>query len=101
MKCENEFDEWKEAKECIHLLNEGEKTAVNAKIIRSLEYISKNGTQYGNVWASIMEAAGFYPYLDKYREVFRNDDTGSLITQAFFASENIPGIYFHTEQKEI
>lgn len=95
------FDEWKEAKECMHLLNTNNKAEANARIIAAIEQILENGTQYGYMWASIMEAAGFYPYLSKYREIFPNNDTSSMITQEFFASENMSGIYFHEEQKEI
>lgn len=95
------FDEWKEAKECMHLLNTNNKAEANARIIAAIERIVENGTQYGYMWASIMEAAGFYPYLSKYREIFQNNDTSSMITQEFFASDNMSGIYFHEEQKEI
>ena len=95
------FDEWKEAKECMHLLNTNKKAEANARIIAAIEWILENGTQYGYMWASIMEAAGFYPYLSKYREIFPNNDTSSMITQEFFASDNMSGIYFHEEQKEI
>lgn len=95
------FDEWKEAKECMHLLNTNNKVEANTRIIAAMEWILENGTQYGYMWASIMEAAGFYPYLNKYREIFPNNDTTSMITQEFFASDNMSGIYFHEEQKEI
>ncbi len=95
------FDEWKEAKECMRLLNANKKTEANARIIVAIEGILENGTQYGPMWASIMEAAGFYPYLSKYRDVFQNNDTTSMIAQEFFASDNMDGIYFHEEQKEI
>lgn len=95
------FDEWKEAKECMHLLNANNKVEANARIIAAIERILENGTQYGYMWASIMEAAGFYPYLSKYREIFPNIDTTSMIAQEFFASDNMSGIYFHEEQKEI
>lgn len=94
-------DEWKEAKECMHLLNAKKKAEANTRIIAAIEWILENGTQYGYMWASIMEAAGFYPYLSKYRDVFQNNDTTSMITQEFFASDNMSGIYFHEEQKEI
>jgi len=95
------FDEWKEAKECMHLLNTNKNEEANSKIISAIEQIIENGTQYGDMWASIMEAAGFYPYLSKYREIFPNKDTASMITQEYFASDNMSGIYFHEEQKEI
>lgn len=94
-------NEWEEAKECMHLLNINAKEEANARIISAIEYILENGTKYGYIWSSIMEAAGFYPYLSKYRDVFPNNDTVSMITQEFFASNNMKGIYFHEEQKEI
>ena len=95
-----EFNEWKEIKKCMHLLNEDKRIEANSRIIQSMEYISKNGTQYGEIWSSIIEAAGFYPYLEKYKDKFYNNDTSSMITKEFFASENIEGIYFHEESKK-
>lgn len=96
-----EFNEWEEIKKCMHLLNEDKRIEANSRIIQSMEYISKNGTQYGEIWSSIIEAAGFYPYLEKYKDKFYNNDTSSMITKEFFASENIEGIYFHEEQKKL
>ena len=57
-----EFNEWKEIKKCMHLLNEDKRIEANSRIIQSMEYISKNGTQYGEIWSSIIEAAGFFFY---------------------------------------
>lgn len=96
-----EFNEWEEIKKCMHLLNEDKRIEANSRIIQSMEYVSKNGTQYGEIWSSIIEAAGFYPYLEKYKDKFYNNDTSSMITKEFFASENIEGIYFHEEQKKL
>lgn len=95
------YDEWKLAKECIHLLNANKKKEANEKIIEALECVLKNQSQYKFIWASIMEAAGFYPYLDKYKKIFLNEDVQSMITKEFFASQNIDNIYFHQEQKQI
>ena len=83
----------------MHLLNEDKRIEANSRIIQSMEYISKNGTQYGEIWSSIIEAAGFYPYLEKYKDKFYNNDTSSMITKEFFASENIEGIYFMKSKK--
>ena len=94
------FNEWNLITECAHLLNSDNKKAeANRKIIECLEYIKTHGTQYKEIWASILESAGFYPYLQKYKEELTIDDTQGLIKKEFFASKNLNGIYFHEEQK--
>ncbi len=101
MNVSKEFDEWKVAQECVHLLNTGQKTKAYEKIIEMLDYISKNGTKYGMLWGTILESAGFFPYLDKYKDIFKNDDVASMITKEYFASDNMENIYFHKEQKAL
>ncbi len=95
------FDEWYQAKECMHLLNINNRKEANEKIVEALEYILNNGTQYKDIWASIVEAAGFYPYLEKYQDIFSNRDVQSMITKEYFASGNMDNIYFHEEQKNV
>ena len=63
MNVNKEFDEWSVAQECVHLLNTGHKTKAYEKIIEMLDYISKNGTKCGMLWGTILESAGFFPYL--------------------------------------
>lgn len=93
------INEWDLIMECVHLLNSNKKIEANKKIIECLEYIKENGTQFGEVWASILESAGFYPYLQKYNDIFTINDTQGMIAKEFFSSNNISGIYFHEEQK--
>lgn len=101
MNVNKEFDEWSVAQKCVHLLNTGHKTKAYEKIIEMLDYISKNGTKCGMLWGTILESAGFFPYLDKYKDIFKNDDVTSMITKEYFASDNMENIYFHKEQKAL
>ncbi len=99
MNSKVEYDEWKVAQKCVHLLNTNQRKEANENIIQAMEYISQNGTKYGDLWASILESAGFFPYLEKYKGIFKIQDTASMITKEYFASGNIEKIYFHKEQK--
>lgn len=99
MNLNNEIDEWKVAQECVHLLNANEKRKAYERIIEMLDYISRKGTKFGDLWTSILESAGFYPYINKYKSIFKSDDVTSMITKEYFSSDNIKKICFHKEQK--
>ena len=55
MNSKVEYDEWKVAQKCVHLLNTNQRKEANENIIQAMEYISQNGTKYGDLWASILE----------------------------------------------
>lgn len=97
----NEKQEWVVMKECMHLLTKGDYENANEKIINMLSEIEQKGTVHPEIWASIIEAAGFYPYLDKLKSKLSNIDIQSKITMEYFSSNNISNIYFHEKQKEI
>lgn len=96
---ENKNNEWNQIKECVHLLNYGETLKANQLIIEKLSEIEENNTEYSEVWASIVEAAGFYPYVVKCEKVLQLKDIQSNITKEYFKSKYINGIYFHEQQK--
>lgn len=96
---ERQVNEWNLIKECFHLLNSGNRTKANQLIIEKLSEMDNNKTEYVEVWASIVEAAGFYPYLDKNKEIMQLNDIQSIIAKEYFESKYINGIYFHEKQK--
>lgn len=51
------------------------------------------------MWIDLIESAGFYPYLQKYKESFQLNNTASLIRKGFFKSKNLHEFYLHEEQK--
>lgn len=59
MSLNKDFDEWKVAQDCVHLLNTNQKSKAYEQIIEMLDYISQNGTNYGALWGSILESASF------------------------------------------
>ncbi len=98
---ERENNEWNQIKECFHLINTGNKVKANQLIIEKLSSFDSNKTEYGEVWASIVEAVGFYPYLEKNKNILQLSDTQSIIAKEYFESKYIKGIYFHEQQKLI
>ena len=97
----NSESEWEIIKQCMYLLNTRNSELANEKIITMLSEIEQKGTVYPEIWASIIEAAGFYPYLVKLKSILSNTDIQSKITMEYFSSNNIPNIYFHEKQKSI
>ena len=51
------------------------------------------------MWSDLIEAVGFYPYLEKYKEDMLLKSTSSLIRKEFFKSKNLKNFYLHEEQK--
>lgn len=78
-------------------INSKENWARNA-IIHVLENWENIDTQTHEIWTSLIESAGFYPYLEKEKSKLNLSSTDSVIRKEFFKSENIPDIYFHEEQ---
>lgn len=71
----------------IHVLDIWENVNENAKVI----------------WLDLIEGAGFYPYYVSHVKDVSGDNI-SLKTQirtAFYKSNNLEGVYFHEEQKEV
>lgn len=64
------------------------------------ENVNENAKE---IWLDLIEGAGFYPYFVSHIKDVSGDDI-SLKTQirtAFYKSNNLEGVYFHEEQKEI
>jgi len=53
------------------------------------------------IWADIIEAVGFYPYLHKISETDAIDSLGEVIRLKNSLSEYLPETYMHTAQKDL
>lgn len=53
------------------------------------------------IWGDIIEAVGFYPYLEKNSDTISVDSLADKIRQKSFLSEYLPDVYMHTKQKEL
>ena len=68
-------------------------------IINILDNWGKVDESTREMWTDLIEAAGFYPYLEKEKNklVFKN--TAGEIRKEFHKSDNLEDKYFHEEQK--
>ena len=68
-------------------------------IINILDKWDKIDKSTHEMWTDLIEAAGFYPYLEKEKNklVFKN--TAGEIRKEFHKSDNLEDKYFHEEQK--
>lgn len=66
-------------------------------IINILDNWKKVDDSTKDIWIDLMEAAGFYPYIEKQNFSIR--DTGSKIRKEYHKSDLITGTYFHEEQR--
>lgn len=96
------FDEsFNYAQYCSSLLNdenfekEGRKIIIN--VLNNWHKIH-NGTI--ELWTDLIEAAGFYPYLEKYKNQFQFSNLPAQIRKEMHVSEFIPK-YFHEEQLKL
>ena len=88
------------AKICSTYLRNPE-TEDNARkiIINILDNWDKLDESVRELWTDLIEAVGFYPYLEKEKTklVFKN--TAGEIRKEFHKSDNLEDKYFHEEQK--
>lgn len=87
-------------KECSKKLSNVE-TSTEARLI--LIYVMDNWNELPpeslEMWIDLIESAGFYPYLERYKEQLPLSSTSSLIRKEFFKSNNLQSLYLHEEQK--
>jgi hypothetical protein len=87
---------------CSSCLNEKENEALGRRIIINiLENWYKIPEATHEIWTDLIEAAGFYPYLEKYKENFIFSNISGQIRKELHVSENLNQKYFHEEQLEI
>lgn len=53
------------------------------------------------IWTDLIEAVGFYPYLEKEKEKIQFKNLSGELRKAIHSSENLQGKYFHLEQLQI
>lgn len=81
----DETDFFQLAKECSRLLNNFETEKLGREItIAVLDNWEKIGPDLQLMWGSIIEAAGFYPYLEKLKENIANIDTPARNKKTYF-----------------
>jgi hypothetical protein len=68
-------------------------------IIHFLDNWNKIDEKTRSMWIDLVEAAGFYPYLQK--SGFKLDGTAENIRKEYHKSEYLEGKYFHIEQKNV
>lgn len=71
----------------------------NEIIIKVLDIWSYVDNNTKELWADLIESAGFYPYLIKVINNSNELDTTSEIRSAYHLSNNLEKIIFHKEQK--
>lgn len=91
---------FKYAQVCSKLLRDQQHAHEGRKIIINiLDNWNKLNPCMQEIWADLIEAAGFYPYLDKEKEKLRFANTAGLIRREFHKSDYLYQRYFHEEQK--
>ena len=90
------------AKSCSELLrgDESDQQYGRKIIINILDNCGKLESSTYDIWADLVEAAGFYPYLEKEKSSLQIKNTGEKIRKEFHFSHNL-GKYFHEQQKAL
>jgi len=68
-------------------------------IINILDNWKKIDESTHEMWTDLIEAAGFYPYLEKEKNKLIFKNTAGEIRKEFHKSDNLEDKYFHEEQK--
>ncbi|AKB42736.1 MULTISPECIES: DEAD/DEAH box helicase [Methanosarcina] len=90
------------AKDCSELLrgNESEQQYGRKVIINILDNCGKLESSTYDIWADLVEAAGFYPYLEKEKCILQIKNTGEKIRKEFHFCYDLDK-YFHEQQKAL
>lgn len=70
-------------------------------IINILNNWSKLHPASFEIWTDLIESAGFYPYLEKYKTQFIFSNLSAQIRKELHISENLDNKYFHDDQFEL
>lgn len=98
----NSFESFNYAKKCADLLNssdENERIISRNAIISYLDRKHWFPDETISIWNDLIEAAGFYPYIDKNKITYNSLSDNVRINS--YDSENIENIKLHSEQKKI
>ncbi|MDD2983184.1 MAG: helicase-related protein [Crocinitomicaceae bacterium] len=85
---------------CSSLLDSDEKFARRI-IINVLNYWNKIHLATHEIWSDLVESAGFYPYLEKDKEMFVLRNLSGELRKGLHISENLKSKYFHDDQFEL
>lgn len=75
------------------------KTEARTLLVRVLDNWTNMSESYKSIFADLISAAGFYPYLQKLD--MSTEEFGEEIRIAYHKSDNLDNRYFHAEQKYI
>ena len=92
------------AEKCSKLLSTGliaDEKAVRKIAIHILNNWKKVCSETYNLWADILEALGFYPYLEKNKSTLNLQSSSDMIRQKFHLSNYLDDKYLHKEQKRL
>ena len=92
------------AEKCSKLLSTGliaDEKAVRKIAIHILNNWKKVCSETYNLWADIIEALGFYPYLEKNKSTLNLQSSSDMIRQKFHLSNYLDDKYLHKEQKRL
>ncbi len=88
------------AQKCASLLDTNEE-AGRKLIINILNNWPKLHPSSHEIWTDLVESAGFYPYLEKYKNQLLFKNLSAQIRKELHVSENLTGKYFHDDQFEL
>lgn len=91
------------ASKCASLLS-GDKTdiaLVRKIVIHVLNIWPKISASTYPIWADIVEAVGFYPYLEKNNQTMTLQSLSDEIRQKSFLSDYLPHTYLHGDQRKL
>lgn len=77
------------------------KNDVSLLLIYLLDNWHKIDGRAQQMWVDMIEAVGFYPYLEKYKNQLQLDSTAGLIRKGLHKSQHLSDLYLHEEQREL
>lgn len=85
------------------ILSDKEEDLILARkiIIRMLSVLQKLPKETYDIWGDLVEAVGFYPYLEKNKEIFQQKSLSDEIRMQSYKSDYLDGKYMHIKQKEL
>ena len=70
-------------------------------IIRVLDELKKIPKETYDIWADLVEAVGFYPYLEKNKSLLEQNSLADEIRMQSYRSDYLDDKYMHIKQKEL
>lgn len=83
------------------MINDDTEYLARRIVIFALDNWSKFTEEIWMMWGDLIEAIGFYPYLEKYNKIVKIDNIAAEIRKEYFCSNNLEGKYLHEEQKKV